>query len=49
MAVEERRARYETMMAQLRAHDVHTWRDAFLEALQRPDRVFAARAPMAAE
>jgi trehalose-6-phosphate synthase len=49
MPVEERRARYETMMAQLDTHDVHAWRDAFLDALQQPDRIFAAGHPMAAE
>jgi trehalose 6-phosphate synthase len=49
MAVEERRARYETMMAQLETHDVHAWREAFLEALQHPDGVSPARAFMAAE
>jgi len=49
MPVEERRARYETMMAQLNTHDVHAWRDAFLDALQHPDGVFAGSPPMAAE
>ena len=49
MPVEERRDRYETLMAQLSAHDVHAWRDAFLDALQHPDGVFAVRAAMAAE
>ena len=49
MPVEERRARYETMMAQLNTHDVHAWREAFLDALQHPDRVSPARAFMAAE
>ena len=49
MPVEERRDRHETMMAQLSAHDVHAWRDAFLDALQHPDGVFAVRAAMAAE
>ena len=49
MPVEERRDRHETMMAQLSAHDVHAWRDAFLDALQHPDGVFAARAAIAAE
>jgi len=49
MPVEERRARYETMMAQLETHDVHAWREAFLDALQHPDRVSPARAFMAAE
>jgi trehalose 6-phosphate synthase len=49
MPVEERRARYETMMAQLQTHDVHAWREAFLEALQHPDSVSPARAFMAAE
>ena len=49
MPVEERRDRYETMMAQLSAHNVHAWRDAFLDALQHPDGVFAVRAAMAAE
>jgi len=49
MPVEERRDRYETMMAQLSAHDVHAWRDAFLDALQHPGGLFAARTAMAAE
>jgi trehalose 6-phosphate synthase len=49
MPVEERRARYQTMMAQLETHDVHAWRDAFLDALQHPDGVLAASHPMAAE
>jgi len=49
MPLEERRARYETMMAQLVEHDVHAWRDAFLDALQQRDGVFAASPPMAAE
>jgi trehalose 6-phosphate synthase len=49
MPVEERRARYETMMAQLHIHDVHAWREAFLDALQHPDGVSPARAVMAAE
>jgi trehalose 6-phosphate synthase len=49
MPVGERRARYERMMAQLDTHDVHAWRDAFLQALQQPDGVFAARHPIAAE
>jgi trehalose 6-phosphate synthase len=49
MPVEERRARYETMMAQLDGHDVHAWREAFLDALQQPDGVFAASPALAAE
>ena len=49
MPVEERRARYETMMAQLETHDVHAWRDAFLDALQHKGSVFGASAPIAAE
>jgi trehalose 6-phosphate synthase len=49
MPVEERRARYKTMMAQLEGHDVHAWREAFLDALQQPDRVFTISPPMAAE
>jgi len=49
MPVEERRARHAAMMTHLNEHDVHAWRDAFLEALQHPDRIYAARAPMAAE
>jgi trehalose 6-phosphate synthase len=36
MPVEERRARYEAMMARLGQHDVHAWREAFLNALQQP-------------
>jgi trehalose 6-phosphate synthase len=31
----ERRERHNAMMAQLSAHDVHAWRDAFLDALQK--------------
>jgi trehalose 6-phosphate synthase len=49
MPVEERRDRYETMMAQLEEHNVHAWRDAFLDALQHKGSVFAANAPIAAE
>jgi trehalose 6-phosphate synthase len=49
MPVEERRDRYETMMAQLEEHNVHAWRDAFLDALQHKDSVFGASAPIAAE
>jgi len=49
MPIEERRVRYETMMTRLEAYDVHAWRDAFLDALQPPQSVFAASAPMAAE
>ena len=49
MPIEERRARYETMMAQLEEHDVHAWRDAFLGALLHKDSVFQASAPIAAE
>jgi trehalose 6-phosphate synthase len=36
MPVEERRTRYQAMMARLDRHDVHTWREAFLDALQPP-------------
>jgi trehalose 6-phosphate synthase len=36
MPVEERRARHEAMMARLCRHDVHAWREAFLNALQQP-------------
>jgi len=39
MPVEERRARHAAMMTHLNEHDVHAWRDAFLEALQHPDKV----------
>ena len=49
MPVEERRERYETMMAHLDTHDVHAWRDSFLDALQHPDGIFTAGHPMAAE
>jgi trehalose 6-phosphate synthase len=49
MPVEERSARYETMMAHLETHDVHAWREAFLDALQHPDGISPARAFMAAE
>jgi trehalose 6-phosphate synthase len=49
MPLEERRARYETMMAHLDTHDVHAWRDAFLYALQQPNSVLPASPPMAAE
>ena len=43
MPVEERRARYEAMMARLGQHDVHAWREAFLNALQQP-KAFAESA-----
>ena len=49
MPIEERRERYDTMMAHLDTHDVHAWRDAFLDALQQPDGIFAGGHPMAAE
>ena len=49
MPIEERRERHATMMAQLDTHDVHAWREAFLDALQQPDRVFTMSPPMAAE
>jgi len=49
MPVDERRARHASMMAHLDDHDVHAWRNAFLEALQHPDRIYAAHASMAAE
>ena len=49
MPIEERRERHATMMAQLDGHDVHAWREAFLDALQQPDRVFTMSSPMAAE
>ena len=48
MPVEERRARYEAMMAQLDEHDIHAWRDSFLDALQQPEGVLPAT-PLAAE
>jgi trehalose 6-phosphate synthase len=44
MPVEERRARYATMMSRLRQHNVHAWREAFLDSLQQsgsiPRRTF---------
>jgi trehalose 6-phosphate synthase len=49
MPVEERRIRYETMMATLDEHDIHAWRDAFLDALQQPEGALAAGEPLAAE
>jgi trehalose 6-phosphate synthase len=49
MPVEERRERHATMMSQLDTHNVHAWRDSFLNALQRPDSVFTISPPMAAE
>jgi trehalose 6-phosphate synthase len=39
MAVEERRARYATMMSRLRQYDVHAWREAFLDSLQQSGRI----------
>ena len=36
MPIEERRARYEAMMSWLQEHDVHSWRESFLKALQEP-------------
>ena len=39
MPVEERRARYRTMMSRLRQHNVHAWREAFLDSLQQAGRV----------
>jgi trehalose-6-phosphate synthase len=35
MPLEERKARHADMMARLRASDLSTWRDAFLEDLRR--------------
>jgi trehalose 6-phosphate synthase len=35
MPLRERRARWRSMMAQLRRHDVHSWRNDFLNALER--------------
>jgi len=32
----ERRERWATMMAQLKRHDIHLWRNNFLEALEKP-------------
>jgi trehalose 6-phosphate synthase len=49
MPAEERRERHATMMSQLGTHDVHAWREAFLDALQHPDRLFTMSPPMAAE
>jgi len=49
MPVEERRARQLTMMSHLDTHDVHAWRDSFLDALQQPDGVFTMSPPLAAE
>jgi trehalose 6-phosphate synthase len=42
MPVEERRARHQTMMTQLLEHDVHAWREAFLDALQQPGSIAPA-------
>jgi trehalose 6-phosphate synthase len=38
MPLEERRERHEATIAQLKDHDVHAWREAFLSALQQSDR-----------
>jgi trehalose 6-phosphate synthase len=39
MPVEERRARYAAMMSRLRHYDVHAWREAFLDSLQKSGRI----------
>jgi trehalose 6-phosphate synthase len=49
MPLAERRRRYETMMARLREHDVHAWREAFLDALRQPRDVLSISASIAAE
>jgi trehalose 6-phosphate synthase len=43
MPLEERRARWEAMMSWLQEHDIHAWRDAFLDALQRPESILPGR------
>jgi trehalose 6-phosphate synthase len=49
MPVEERRERHAAMMSHLDTHNVHAWRDSFLDALQQPDGLFTISPPMAAE
>jgi trehalose 6-phosphate synthase len=49
MSVEERRARYETMMAHLIENDVHAWREAFLAALEGSQNKLATPPPIAAD
>jgi trehalose 6-phosphate synthase len=44
MPLEERRARHEAMMARLDRHDVHAWREAFLDALQQREDASQAMA-----
>ncbi len=44
MPLEERRARHEAMMARLDRHDVHAWREAFLNALQQREDASQAMA-----
>jgi trehalose 6-phosphate synthase len=39
MPIEERRARYRTMMWRLQQYDVHAWREAFLDSLQQSGRI----------
>lgn len=47
MPLEERRARWQAMYAQLRRRNIGTWRDAFLRALQTPsDRGEGASQPV---
>jgi trehalose 6-phosphate synthase len=48
-SLEERRARYETMMAHLIENDVHAWREAFLAALQGSQNKLATPPPIAAD
>ncbi|MEM7283119.1 MAG: trehalose-6-phosphate synthase [Pseudomonadota bacterium] len=37
MSVEERRERHQSMLATLRRHDIHTWTNRFIDALQTPN------------
>jgi trehalose 6-phosphate synthase len=36
MPLDERRARHERLLAEVRRHDVHWWRKEFLDALTEP-------------
>jgi trehalose 6-phosphate synthase len=43
MPLEERRCRWATAMVGLRAHDIHDWRERFLEALRQSDEIVPVR------
>jgi trehalose 6-phosphate synthase len=49
MSLDERRARYQTMMSLLLENDVHAWREAFLATLQGPQNKLATSPPIAAD